>query len=314
MSTTELDLDLEDLEPGASAAPRDGSPEPSAGADGDVTPSGAIAVLRRGLAASPELRQGLGVTVLLALVGAGGRVIVPIVVQQVVDRGLAVGAVRMGTVWRLAGVATVVVLFTALTNRATHVRLARASEHALYGMRTRAFDHIHRLSVAHHTDEHRGVLVSRVTSDVETLSQFFSWGGLAWIVNGAMMLAVAATMFAYDWRLASITLLMTVPLSLVLRMVQRHLLSAWDLVRTRVGELLSAVSEALMGAAVIRGYGVQDRVTARVDGAVVAHRQANIRAGSLSALLFPSGEVFAVLTVAAVMATGLWLGPEAGLT
>ncbi len=61
-------------------------------------------------------------------------------------------------------------------------------------MRTDAFDHIHELSLAHHTEERRGALVSRVTSDVEVLSQFFAWGGVAWLVNGAVMVAVAATM------------------------------------------------------------------------------------------------------------------------
>jgi putative ABC transport system ATP-binding protein len=273
-----------------------------------------VAVLRRGFAESPELRRGIGLTVALALLGAGGRVVVPVLVQQVIDSGIVGGDVRMGQVWTMAVVAAVVVLATAVLNRATHVRLARASEDALFGLRTRAFDHIHRLSVAHHTDEHRGALVSRVTSDVETLSQFFSWGGLGWLINGAMMVAVAATMFVYDWRLALIALVAVVPLVFVLRTVQRHLLPAWDAVRTRFGDLLSATSEAVMGSAVIRSYGVQDRVTARVDEAVGEHRRSFIRAGSLSALLFPSGEVFSVFTIACVVVAGLVIGPDGGLS
>ncbi|CAN5285299.1 hypothetical protein BH18ACT4_BH18ACT4_15810 [soil metagenome] len=84
--------------------------------------------------------------------------------------------------------------------------------------------------------------------------------------------------------------------------------------RTRVGEMLSALSEAVMGAAVIRGYGAQQRATARVDQAIDSHRSSYIRAGALSSLLFPSGEIFSVLTVAAVTVAGLMLGPAGGLS
>ena len=48
----------------------------------------------------------------------------------------------------------------------------------------RLIGHIHQLSLADHNDERRGALVSRVTSDIETLAQFFQWGGLAWLVDG----------------------------------------------------------------------------------------------------------------------------------
>ena len=63
--------------------------------------------------------------------------------------------------------------------------------------------HIHRISLADHNEERRGALVARVTSDIETLAQFFQWGGLAWLLDGPLMLMVAAVMLAYDWILAA---------------------------------------------------------------------------------------------------------------
>jgi ATP-binding cassette, subfamily B, bacterial len=275
---------------------------------------GAFAVLRRGWRASPELRHGARLTIALALLGAGGRVVTPVVTQQVIDRGLRDGDVRLGTIWALSGIAALAIAATAVVMRTTHVRLARSSEQALFGLRTNAFDHIHKLSVAHHTEEQRGVLVSRVTSDVETLSQFFSWGGVSWITNTAMMLAVAATMLVYDWRLGLITIVMCVPLLALLRALQRRILAAWDLVRTRVGEMLGAVSESITGAAVIRGYGIQDRTTAKVDRAIDAHQTSFVRAGSLAALLFPANGIFEVFTISGVVLAGLALGPDAGLS
>ena len=276
--------------------------------------SGAIDVLRRGARATPVLREGLGITIGLALLGALGRVVVPVLTQQVVDRALTGPTVDTMLAVQLSLLAGVLIFATALIVRLTRVRLARASERGLYALRTQAFDHIHRLSLAHHTEERRGSLVSRVTSDVETLSQFFSWGGVAWLVNGAVMVAVAITMAIYNWRLALIAIVAVLPLAVILRALQRHLLAAWDNVRGKVGDMLSAVSEAVTGAAVIRAFGVQDRTVVKVDRTIDEHRRAFIRAGSLSAVLFPSGEVFGVFTISAVVVSGIWLGPASGLS
>jgi putative ABC transport system ATP-binding protein len=105
-----------------------------------------------------------------------------------------------------------------------------------------------------------------------------------------------------------------VPLFALLKALQKRILAAWDLVRTRVGEMLGTIGESVSGAAVIRAYGVQDRTTDRVSEAIDAHQQAYIRAGSLGAVLFPANEVFAVFTTSAVVVAGLALGPGAGLT
>jgi putative ABC transport system ATP-binding protein len=282
--------------------------------DVDRPPVGAVAVVRRGMEVSPELRNGLGVTIALALVGAGGRVLVPVLTQQIIDRGITDDGVRMGTVWRLSGLAAIALVVTTLTNWRTRVRLARAAETALANLRRRVFDHVHRLSIARHTENRRGVLVARVTSDVETLSTFFSWGGIAWVVSLTMMAAVALTMAVYDWRLAGIAVVSAVPLFALLKALQKRILAAWDLVRTRVGDMLGVIGESVSAAAVIRAYGVQDRTTERVSEAVDAHQKAYVKAGALGAVLFPANEVFAVFTVSGVVLAGLALGPGAGLT
>jgi ATP-binding cassette subfamily B protein len=274
----------------------------------------ALRLLRRGLAASPELRRGAGITLGLALLAGGGRVITPVLVQQAIDRHIAGGQARMSGLLALAGIGVVLVLVTAWAARTTNQRLATASERALCGMRVRAFNHIHALSMAHHTEEQRGTLVSRVTSDVETLGQFFRWGGLAWIINSALMLAALATMVVYDWRLALVAVATVLPLAVVLRFMQRRVVVAWDAVRTRVGESLAAISESIQGAAVIRAYGVQAQAQRRVMRSVEQRRRAEVHAGTIGAIFFPSGELFGVLTAAAVLLVGMAIGPGGGLT
>jgi ATP-binding cassette subfamily B protein len=156
--------------------------------------------------------------------------------------------------------------------------------------------------------------VSRVTSDVETLGQFFRWGGLTWVINSALMLAALVAMVVYDWRLALVALVTVLPLVAVLRVMQRRVVVAWDAVRTRVGETLAAISESIQGAAVIRAYGVQAQAQRRVMRSVEARRRAEIRAGTIGAFFFPSGELFGVLATAAVLLVGMAIGPEGGLT
>ena len=157
--------------------------------------------LRRGLAASPELRKGRP-SPWPGPGGRGGRVVTPVLVQQTIDRHVVGGTARLQGMLVLAGTGLALILVAAWAARTTSQRLATASERALCGLRVRAFNHIHALSMAHHTEEQRGALVSRVTSDVETLGQFFRWGGLAWVINSALMLAALVAMLVYDWRLA----------------------------------------------------------------------------------------------------------------
>jgi ATP-binding cassette, subfamily B, bacterial len=274
----------------------------------------AMRLLRRGLAASPELRKGAALTLGLALVAGGGRVVTPVLVQQTIDRHISAGPARLSGVLAMAGAGVLLILVAAWAARTTNQRLATASERALCGLRVRAFNHIHALSMAHHTEEQRGALVSRVTSDVETLGQFFRWGGLAWILNSALMLSALVAMVVYDWRLALVAVVTVAPLLAVLRVMQRRVVVAWDAVRTRVGESLAALSESIQGVAVIRAYGVQEQAQRRVMRSVEARRRAEVRAGTIGALFFPSGELFGVLTTAAVILVGLAIGPEGGLT
>jgi ATP-binding cassette, subfamily B, bacterial len=264
-------------------------------------------VLRRGLAITPELREGIRLTLLLALLAGAGRMVTPVLVQQVVDHHLASG--ELGGVLPMAIAGAVVVVLTALCARATGRRLATAAERGLAALRTRTFRHIHALSIAHHNEERRGNLVSRVVSDVETLSDFFRWGGINFIVDGSLMLVALTTMAIYDWRLTLVALATMLPIIPLLRYMQRKLVRAWDAVRLRVGEMLGALSESIMGAAVIRAYRSQEAAQRRIASTLERRARAEIRAGTIGAILFPISDVFSALAIAVALLVGMLLGP-----
>ena len=198
--------------------------------------------------------------------------------------------------------------------RATYLRLVIASENALAALRVRTFAHIHELSIADQTAEKRGAFVSRVTADIDTLGQFLEWGGISWITSIALMFGTAVAMFVYSWRLALVALLVVSPLVLVLRRLQKGLLAAYDRVRTRVGETLSEISESLMGAAVVRAYGLETRTNRRLKEAIRRRYKAEMFGARYQATIFPMADLFGAAAVAAVLAVGAIYGRRWGLS
>jgi putative ABC transport system ATP-binding protein len=271
--------------------------------------------LRRGLAISPEFRAGLPVTLLLAAVSTGGRVLVPVAVQQTVDGGLlGAGGPDPGRVRAAVLLAGVAVLVTAGAAYLLNVRLFRTTESGLASLRVRAFRHVHDLSVLTQNAERRGSLVSRVTSDVDTISTFMQWGGLLVIVSAGQLLVATVLMAVYSWQLTLFVWGSFLPLFLLLRMFQRRVSAAYGLVRERVGDMLGAVSESVVGAATVRAYAIEGRTGQRIDAAIDRHRSAATRAQALVALTFSTGEVVAGVANALVVAVGVLLGIDGGLT
>jgi putative ABC transport system ATP-binding protein len=276
----------------------------------DDRAEGAFATLRRGLRMMPEFRRGLPATFALALVATTGRVVVPVAVQQVIDRGLSAtgGRPDMGVITALVGVCAVVVVLTAVAVYRMNVRLFRTTETALAGLRVRAFRHVHDLSVLHQQGERRGSLVSRVTSDVDQLSVFMQWGGVLGLVSVGQLVVATVVMSFYSWQLTLLVLACFVPLAIAVRWFAARLVVAYGVVRERVGDVLAAVAESVVGAPTVRAYGVRARTAARLDAAIHRHYRAQVEAQKTTAAVFVSGEFVAALANAAVVVVGVLLG------
>jgi putative ABC transport system ATP-binding protein len=286
----------------------------------DPQVAGAIETLNQGVRAVPSLRQGFGFTLVLAMIGASGRVVVPVVIQQAIDHGLhrsvdgTAQSVDVSLVVKLCLGAAIYLLIASVAQRTAVSRLGRRSESALYDLRVQLFQHIHQLSLEDHNDEQRGSLVSRVTSDVETLSQFFSWGGLAYLLNGALMIIVAGVMLVYDWPLALLVIFISAPLVYVLRRVQSRLIAAYDASRLANAHLLGSTAELVTGAETLHAYSAGRIFGQRVKKSSKVRGDAQTKATLIGALLFPSGEIFGAIAVSTVVFVGLWRGSGSGLT
>jgi ATP-binding cassette, subfamily B, bacterial len=277
------------------------------------TRPGALQTIRRGLRLSPELRSGLPGTLVLALIATAGRVVVPIAIQQVIDGGIGGGSVDMAFVLRMCLYALGAVLITAGATGWMHLRLARVSETALSGLRIRAFRHIHDLSMLHQASEQRGALVSRVTSDVDEISRFMQWAGLMLITNTGQALLSLVVMLVYSPLLGAVVVASLPIILLTMKWFQSRLDRAYLTVREKVGRLLAVLAEVVVGAPVIRAYGIENRVRRRLATAIEEHRQAGVDAGKLSSWFSGVGEMLSGLVLAAVVVAGTFMAVQ-GMT
>ena len=276
---------------------------------------GAWATVRRGLQLSPEILQGIWVTVALGALSTLGRVIVPVGVQQTIDRGInAEGGPDVQRIAVFVGFAVVAVPLTAALSYLVNVRLFTATEAGLATLRLKAFRRIHDLSTLTQGTERRGALVSRVTSDVDTISAFVQFGGLILFLSVGQIVVATALMAYYSWWLALLVWAVFLPLFLSLHPLQKVLSRHFGAVRERVGSMLGAVSESVVGADTIRAYAAEGRTQERVDESVESHRQAAVRAGVLASTIFSVGTLVSGLAVASVVGVGLWFGAPGTLT
>jgi len=276
---------------------------------------GSFATLAHGVRLAPEFARGLAVTLLLAVVATAGRVVVPIAVQQTIDHGLLrPGRPDLGLVRTACLLAALAVLVTAGANYLTNVRLYRTTENGLLALRVRAFRRVHDLSVLHQAAERRGSLVSRVTGDVDTMSTFMQFGGLLVVISTAQLLLATVLMLFWSWQLTLVVYLCFLPLFLAVRLFQKRLHTAYRAVRERVGEMLGAVAESVVGAPVIKAHGVEARTAERIDTAVARTQQAQTRAQKIAATTYSSGEMTAALATGAVVVVGVLLGVDGGIS
>jgi ATP-binding cassette subfamily B protein len=280
-----------------------------------VRDEGTLATVGRGLALSPELRPGLAGTIALALVQMGGRVAVPIAVQQGIDRGIrAPGGPDVRVVAVIVALTLVALTASTVCGYLMTRRLFTVSETALAGLRSRTFRHIHDLSMLHQQSERRGSMVSRVTSDVDQISQFLQTGGVLLLLSSGQLIVSTVVMLVYSWQLTVVVLLAFLPAVVVIRLFQQRLARVYRIVRERTGVMLGAVAESVVGATVIRAYGVAGRTERRLDTAIDELRVGQQRALRTSVTSFSSGELGAGLALAAVVVVGVLLGVNGDLT
>jgi ABC-type multidrug transport system fused ATPase/permease subunit len=275
----------------------------------------AMRTIARGIELSPELKHGIRGTLAFAVLSTAGRIVVPVAVQQTLDKGVnAPGGPDVAYTAVVMVIAAIAVVVTGLASYQMTYRLFTSAERGLATLRIKAFRHVHDLPLLTQNTERRGALVSRVTSDVDQVSQFLVFGGIISIVSFGQIVVATVVMAYYSWQLTIVVWVCFLPLFLSLRFFQRRLSAAYGIVRQQVGVMLSAVSEPVVGAATVRSYAIEQRTQERIDTAIDRYKAASTKAQGLTAVSFSLGGVSAGLANAGVLIVGVLLGVDGDIT
>src|SRR3954465_4119516 len=121
------------------------------------------------------------------------------------------------------------------------------------------------------------------------------------------MVAIGVMAF-YPWQLTVLVLVCFVPLAFAVKFFARRLARVYGVVRERVGDVLAAVSESVVGAPTVRAYGVRERTATRIEHAIQRHYRASVDAQKTTAAVYVTGELVAAIANAAVVVVGVLLG------
>ena len=274
-----------------------------------------IVGLRDASGYAPSLRRGLGTTLLLATTGAMGALVVPVLLQRLLDDELlGPTGPDVPAALRLGLIATVIALAAGIASWRAMFRLVRTAAHGLHELRMRVFDHLHAVPTLAVARERRGALVARVTADIETATQFIEWGGIGMMVGASQLTVVAILMFAFDPLLAAAVLAVAFVYSVSLIGAQRVLSRRYDQVRGRVASSLAAAGEAISGLPTIRAYGIEDRTAKRVGDVLEAQFRTESRTRIVGSAVFSTSELFAAVMTITAVGVGITTADTTGIT
>lgn len=240
----------------------------------------------------------------LGLIGlsALANVLVPVLIQQGIDRGVLLGDGTAILIFALLALLLVAGDWGLYISQ--QLTSARASEAVQYGVRVRSFQHVLGMPLPFFERERGGQILTRLTVDVDSLARFLQTG----LANGAMSLAVIAGvgigMVVFSPALAAVAL-SPVPLVLIATLIFRRLSTrAYDRAREDIGRVNSSLQENLSGLRVVQGQGQQSAATAVFRGFSERYRLSREVAQKCIALYFPFIVFCSQVSSALVLAYG----------
>jgi ABC-type multidrug transport system fused ATPase/permease subunit len=192
--------------------------------------------------------------------------------------------------------------------------LARLGQLIVLRLREHLFGHLTTLSQRYFSKQRAGWIISRITNDVDALSDVLSEGLSTLVGNVLTLTGAIIAMALLDWRLALATMVILPPTMVVSRWFQKRSHTAFADVRTRISALTAQIAESLAGMAVIQSYNREDAFRGQFAELNRANQRSNQHAQNLSSLFFPAIELFGVIATVAVLALGARLYEEGTLT
>ena len=260
------------------------------------------ALLRRLLTYLRPYRGLTALAVLLLLCGAGLALVGPALTQRALD--VAIPQHDIGLLGTLAALFLAALLIDFAVEYGQTFLTAYIGQRVMYDLRMQIFEHLQRLSISYFDRNPVGRLMTRVTSDVETLNELFSSGVVTVFGDVFTLLAIMTMMVVVDWRLALVTFSVIPLVWLTATIFRKRVRGAFRDIRLRVARLNAYLQERLSGMRVVQLFGRERDSAARFAELNREHLDAHLRSITIYAVFFPVVEVLTAIAMALLLYYG----------
>jgi ATP-binding cassette, subfamily B, bacterial len=236
----------------------------------------------------------------------------PYLVKYGIDQGI--GDRDAGKLNAAIAAYVVVAVLAYVTNRAQISLISRVGEMFLRSLRVRVFDHLQRLSMPFYDRSKAGVLVSRMTSDVDSLSELIQMGLSMFVANALLLVVSLVVLTSVSWQLMLVCAVALPPVILASIKFQRDSNDAYLDVRDRIGTTLSHLQEGIAGVRVVQAFAREDVESERFERGNRDLYDSHMRSVVISAWYLPVIELAGWGTTALALGVGGWWVHEGSLT
>ncbi|MEP7176706.1 MAG: ABC transporter ATP-binding protein [Gemmatimonadales bacterium] len=260
------------------------------------------ALLRRLLGYLRPYRWLTGAAIALLMTQSALALVGPVLTQRVLD--VAVPRHDISLMGLLATLYLVTLALDFVVEYGGTLLTTFIGQRVMYDLRMQLFAHLQRLSIGYFDRHPVGRLMTRVTSDVETLNELFSSGVVTIFGDAFTLVAIMGVMLAIDWRLALVTFGVIPLVWLTARAFRRRVREAFGDIRVRLARLNAFLQERLSGMRIVQLFGREEDTAQRFGALNREHLEAHLRSITVYAVFFPAVEVL----TAVAMALLLWYG------
>ncbi len=241
---------------------------------------------------------------LVVAVSVAGQV-GPKLTEYAINNGMSEGHFDFGVVVAMAVAYLVFIGVTALAQRYSVQVTGRLAAWVMNDLRVKVFAHLQRLSLGFFTEEKAGVVMSRMTSDIENLQQLLQDGLSQLAIQALTMVVITGILFATNVRLAFITVVLIVP-ALVAASIwfKRASERGYDGVRDGIANVLADLSESLHGVRIVTAHNRQRHNVIHHRNVVGDYRDANNYTAHVNALYGPGTQALGIIGQAVMLAIG----------
>ena len=264
-----------------------------------------VALLARALRfARPHRRPAL-VALACVTVVTLGTLAGPVLVRHGIDAGVSAG--NAGALNAAVMGYLVVVVISWLASRRQHLALNAAGEGFLRDLRVSVFDTLQRQSLAYYDRHPAGVLVARMTADIESMGELVQWGLLQFLGAALLLVLALGVLVVLSWELTLITLMVFPAIVIASVRFQRQANRAYLDVREQVGSTLAQVQEGIATVRVVQASGAEDRQRARFSDTNTSLLRSHLHSVRISTSYFGLVEFAGVVATALLVGVGGWL-------